>query len=126
MRKLRLDTRMSLGLRMSVSYTHLQKPSLPEELTAGYKLYGKTLCAKVLSVKTTGYSQYDLTFDFGAGETALSTDCANIHEGDFIAVYTAAMTVCTPDDLHAQPAAFPHCITDGIFVLNEDLSLIHI
>ena len=33
-----------------------QKPSLPEELTAGYKIYGKTLCAKVLSVKTTGYS----------------------------------------------------------------------
>ena len=97
-----------------------QKPSLPEELTAGYKIYGKTLCAKVLSVKTTGYSQYDLTVDFGAGETALSTDCANIHEGDFIAVDTAAMTVCTPDDLHAQPAEFPHCITDGIFVLNED------
>lgn len=97
-----------------------QKPSLPEELTAGYKIYGKTLCAKVLSVKTTGYSQYDLTVDFGAGETAVSTDCSNIHEGDFIAVDTAKMTVCTPDDLHAQQAEFPHCITDGIFILNED------
>ena len=97
-----------------------EKPSLPEELTAGYKIFGKTVIAKVLSVQPTGYSRYDLTVDCGAGETRLSTDCANIHADDFIAVDTAAMTVCTPDDLHAQPAEFPHCITDGILILNED------
>ena len=74
----------------------------------------------MLSVQPAGYSQYDLTVDCGAGETRLSTDCANIHADDFIAVDTAAMTVCTPDDLHAQPAEFPHCITDGILILNED------
>ena len=97
-----------------------QQPSLPAELTAGYKLYGETRCAKVLSVTTAAYGQYALTVDCGAGETALTTDCANIHEGDFIAIDTGKNTVCTPADLRAQQAEFPHCIENGIFILNED------
>ena len=96
-----------------------QKPSLPEELTAGYKIYGKTLAAKVLSVETTGYSQYALSVDLGGEPVALTTDCMNIHEGDFIAVDTGKNTVCTLADLHAQQAEFPHCIDDGIFILKE-------
>ena len=85
-----------------------QKPSLPEDLTAGYKIYGKTLCAKVLSVKTTGYSQYDLTVDFGAGETALSTDCSRTSTRATSSPWTRRrMTVCTPDDLHAPARGVP-------------------
>lgn len=97
-----------------------EKPSLPEELNPGYKIFGKVLAARVLSVETTGYSQYRLALDLGKGEEPAETGCANIHEGDFIAFDTGRGTVCTPADLHAQQAEFPHCIEDGIFILNEE------
>ena len=35
-----------------------------------------------------------------------------------MAYNTADNTICTLEDLHAQQAEFPHCITDGIWVLN--------
>lgn len=97
-----------------------EKPSLPETLTPGDKIFGKVHIAKVLAVKTTAYSQYALTVDLGKGEEQLSTGCANIHEGDFLAVDTGSGAVLTPADLRAQPAEFPHCIEDGIFILNEE------
>lgn len=97
-----------------------EKPSLPETLVPGDKIFGKVHTAKVLAVETTAYSQYALTVDLGKGEERLSTDCANIHEGDFIAVDTGSNTVLTLAGLRAQPAEFPHCIEDGIFILNEE------
>ncbi len=96
-----------------------EKPSLPETLTPGAKLFGKVVTAKVLAVKTTGYSQYALTVDLGGGAESVSTSCANIHEDDFVAVDTGRGTVCTLADLRARQEEFPHCIEDGIFVLNE-------
>ena len=97
-----------------------EKPSLPETLTPGDKIFGKVHTAKVLAVETTAYSQYALTVDLGKGEEQLRTDCANIHEGDFVAVDTGSNTVLTLAGLRAQPAEFPHCIEDGIFILNEE------
>ena len=97
-----------------------EKPSLPETLVPGDKIFGKVHTAKVLAVETTAYSQYALTVDLGKGEERLSTDCANIHEGDFVAVDTGSNTVLTLAGLRAQPAEFPHCIEDGIFILNEE------
>ncbi|WP_438819475.1 phenylalanine--tRNA ligase subunit beta [Intestinimonas massiliensis (ex Afouda et al. 2020)] len=37
-----------------------------------------------------------------------------------VAYNTKFDTICTLEDLHAQQAEFPHCIPDGIFVLDED------
>ncbi len=97
-----------------------ERPSLPEELTPGYKIFGKVLAAKVLAVKTTGYSQYELAVDLGKGGETVSTGCMNIHEGDFVAVDTGRGEVCTLADLHARQEEFPNCIEDGIFVLDEE------
>ncbi len=97
-----------------------EKPSLPETLFPGLKIFGKVCAAKVLAVKTTGYSQYELTVDLGSGSETVATGCANIHEDDFVAVDTGRGAVCTLADLHAQQAEFPHCIEDGIFILDEE------
>ena len=96
------------------------KPSIPADVQPGHKIYGPVVAAKVTAVTTTGYSAYDVTLDTGDGTAAVSTTCSNIHEGDLVAYNTKAGSICTLTDLHAQQAEFPHCITDGIFVLNED------
>lgn len=44
----------------------------------------------------------------------------NLHAGDLVAYDTAKNHVCTLDDLRAKQEEFPHCITDGILILNED------
>ncbi len=95
------------------------KPSISPDIKAGDQIFGKVLAAEVLSIETTGYSQYALTVSLGGELLALTTDCANIHQGDLLAVNTASNIVCTLADLHAQQREFPNCIEDGIFILNE-------
>ncbi len=96
------------------------KPSIPADIQPGHKVYGPVVCAKVTGVTTTGYSTYDVTLDTGDGTATVSTTCPNLHEEDLAAYNTKSNTICTLEDLHAQQAEFPHCIPDGIFVLNED------
>ena len=96
------------------------KPSIPADIQPGHKIYGPVVCAKVTGVTTTGYSAYDIALDTGDGTVTVSTTCPNLHEEDLVAYNTKSSTICTLEDLHAQQAEFPHCIPDGIFVLNED------
>ena len=96
------------------------KPSIPADIQPGHKIYGPVVCAKVTGVTTTGYSAYDVALDTGNGTVTISTNCPNLHEEDLVAYNTKSNTICTLEDLHAQQAEFPHCIPDGIFVLNED------
>ena len=96
------------------------KPSIPADIQPGHKIYGPVVCAKVTGVTTTGYSTYDIALDTGDGTVTVSTNCPNLHEADLVAYNTKSNTICTLEDLHAQQAEFPHCIPDGIFVLNED------
>ena len=96
------------------------KPSIPADIQPGHKVYGPVVCAKVTGVTTTGYSTYDVTLDTGDGTATVSTTCPNLHEEDLVAYNPKSNIICTLEDLHAQQAEFPHCIPDGIFVLNED------
>ncbi|MCC8065031.1 MAG: phenylalanine--tRNA ligase subunit beta [Clostridiales bacterium] len=97
-----------------------EKPSIPEDVQPGLRIYGKVYTAKVLSCETVAYSTYQLTVDWGKGEKAVSTRCANIHAGDMICVNTTSGEVLTLAGLHAQQKEFPNCIEDGIFILDED------
>nr|WP_130871222.1 phenylalanine--tRNA ligase subunit beta [Intestinimonas massiliensis (ex Afouda et al. 2020)] len=97
-----------------------EKPSIPADIQPGHKIYGPVVAASVTAVAVTGYSAYDVTLDTGDKTCAVSTRCPNLHEGDMVAYNTKFDTICTLEDLHAQQAEFPHCIPDGIFVLDED------
>ena len=97
-----------------------EKPSIPGDIRPGDKIYGPVLCAKVLQVTTLSYGCYNVTLETGSAEAEVETTCRNLHEGDRIAYNTKEQSICTLADLHAQQAEFPHCIPDGIFVLNED------
>lgn len=97
-----------------------EKPSIPEDVAPGHKIYGKVVAAKVLDCQTVSYSNYTLKLDTGAGEVEASTDCQNVHADDMICYNTATGAVLTLADLHAQQKEFPNCIEDGIFILNEE------
>ena len=97
-----------------------KKPSIPSDIKAGDRVFGKVLAAEVSSVRTVEYGRYEITASFGKEPVALATDCCNIHEGDLLAVNTEDNTVCTLADLHAEQKEFPNCIDNGIFVLNEE------
>ena len=97
-----------------------EKPSIPADIQPGHKIYGPVVAAKVAAIAVTGYSAYEVTLDTGDGSCTTSTTCPNLHEGDLVAYNTKANAICTLEDLHSQQAEFPHCIPDGIFILNED------
>lgn len=97
-----------------------EKPSIPEDVQPGLRIYGKVYTARVLKCETVAYSTFALTVDWGKGEQSVTTNCANIHEGDMICVDTNSGAVLTLAGLHAQQKEFPNCIEDGIFILNEE------
>lgn len=97
-----------------------EKPSIPENVQEGLRIYGKVYTAKVLSCETVAYATYKLSVDWGKGAKEITTNCANIHEGDMICVDTKSGEVLTLAGLHAQQKEFPNCIEDGIFILNEE------
>lgn len=101
-----------------------KKPSIPAEVQPGYKLFGRVIVAKVggINAGTAGQWLCNLSWKGKNGPDAIivSTDCQNIHTGDLVAYDTVKQTICTLEDLHAQQAEFPHCISDGIFILHED------
>jgi len=89
------------------------KPSISADIQPGDTIYGPVVCARV--VEDTAVS-----VDIGGAIRTVKTPCSNLHEGDLIAYHTANNTICTLADLHAQSAEFPHCIPDGIFILQEE------
>ena len=96
------------------------KPSISPDIKAGDKIYGKVIAARVEKLETLAYSRYKLSLDTGKGSAETITGCQNIHQGDLLAYDTGKDKVCTLTDLHAEQREFPHCITDGIFIINED------
>ena len=96
------------------------KPSIPADIQPGAKVFGPVVAAKVTAVTTVGYSAYQVALDLGGDTANIESRCMNLHAGDMVAYNTKTASICTLDDLHAQQAEFPHCITDGIFVLGEE------
>ncbi len=97
-----------------------EKPSIPADIKAGDKVFGPVVAAKVLECTPISYGLFHTCLDLGDATAVPDTTCMNLHEGDLVAYNTKTDTICTLADLHAQQAEFPHCIPDGIFVLNED------
>ena len=98
-----------------------EKPSIPADIKAGDKVFGPVVCGKVLECETQSYGLYHTTLDIGCATVSPDTACSNIHVGDLVAYNTKTDSICTLEDLHAEQKEFPHCIADGIFVLNEDV-----
>ena len=95
------------------------KPSIPADIKPGDKVYGPVLCGRVEAVKSTD-GGYDVRVNDGTVTRAAKTVCSNLHEGDLVAYNTKSDTICTLEDLHAEQKEFPHCISDGIFILREE------
>jgi len=95
------------------------KPSIPADIKPGDKVYGPVLCGRVEAVESTD-GGYDVRVNDGTVTRAAKTVCSNLHEGDLVAYNTKSGTICTLEDLHAEQKEFPHCIADGIFILQEE------
>ncbi|MGE4277289.1 MAG: phenylalanine--tRNA ligase subunit beta [Lawsonibacter sp.] len=97
-----------------------EKPSIPADVQPGHNIYGPVVAAQVMSVENAGINLWTCILSDGSGTPQVVTPCQNVHTGDLVALNTKTNTICTPDDLHAQQAEFPHCIPDGIFILHEE------
>ena len=95
------------------------KPSIPADIKLGDKVYGPVLCGRVEAVESVD-GGYNVRVNDGTVTRAAKTVCSNLHEGDLVAYNTKSDTICTLEDLHAEQKEFPHCIADGIFVLQEE------
>ncbi len=95
------------------------KPSIPADIKPGDKIYGPVLCGRVEAVESVD-GGYNVRVNDGTVTRAAKTACSNLHEGDLVAYNTKSDTICTLEDLHAEQKEFPHCIADGIFVLQEE------
>ena len=97
-----------------------EKPSIPADVQPGHKIYGPVVAAKVTGVENAGVNLWKCALDDGKGVVEVTAPCQNLHEGDLVALNTKVNAICTLADLHAEQAEFPHCISDGIFILHED------
>ena len=95
------------------------KPSIPADIKPGDKVYGPVLCGRVEAVESVD-GGYNVRVNDGKTTHEGKTVCSNLHEGDLVAYNTKSDTICTLEDLHAEQKEFPHCIADGIFVLQEE------
>lgn len=96
------------------------KPSIPADIKPGDKVYGPVVAARVLECAAQGDGTFHTCLDLGNATAVPDTRCSNLHEGDLVAYNTKSDTICTLEDLHAEQKEFPHCIADGIFVLQEE------
>ena len=100
------------------------KPSIPADVQPGHKIFGPVVAAEVKEVNAAENGAWACTLSYAEqdGPTAaiVKTPCQNIHVGDMVAYDTKTGAICTLADLHAEQKEFPHCIPDGIFVLQED------
>ena len=97
-----------------------EKPSIPADIKAGDKIFGSVVAAEVLECAAISYGLFHTCLNLGDATSVPDTNCMNLHEGDLVAYNTQTDSICTLADLHAQQAEFPHCIPDGIFILNEE------
>ena len=101
-----------------------EKPSIPADIQPGHKIFGPVVCAGVGAVTPAGEGRWACGLMWTEGGepvgTTVETDCQNIHSMDLVAFNTKTRSICTLADLHAEQKEFPHCIPDGIFVLQED------
>lgn len=96
------------------------KPSIPADIKPSDKVYGPVVAARVLECAPLGDGTFHTCLDLGNATAVPDTRCSNFHEGDLVAYNTKSDTICTLEDLHAEQKEFPHCIADGIFVLQEE------
>ena len=96
------------------------KPSIPADIKPGDKVYGPVVAARVLECAPLGDGTFHTCLDLGNATAVPDTRCSNLHEGDLVAYNTKSDTICTLEDLHAEQKEFPHCISDGIFILREE------
>ena len=96
------------------------KPSTPADIKAGDKIFGSVVAAKALDVQNKGYGLWQVALDLGEAAADPVTDCQNVHAGDLVAYDTKKNAILSLDDLRAKQEEFPHCISDGILILNED------
>lgn len=96
------------------------KPSIPADIKPGDKVYGPVVAARVLECAPLGDGTFHTCLDLGNATAAPDTRCSNLHEGDLVAYNTKSDSICTLEALHAEQKEFPHCIADGIFVLQEE------
>ena len=97
------------------------KPSVSPDIRPGDKLFGQVVCAEALQLACAGEGRWEVRMNLGQEEETVITPCQNIHAGDKLAYDRKNGTICTPADLRAEQAEFPHCIADGILVLQEDV-----
>ncbi len=96
-----------------------ERPSVKADIQAGECVFGPVLAAQVLEVTGQG-GEFQVTLDLGERREQAVTACANLHPGDLAAYHTKTGRICTLKDLRAEQREFPHCIEDGIFVLQEE------
>lgn len=96
------------------------KPSIPADIKPGDKVYGPVVAARVLECAPLGDGTFHTCLDLGNATAVPDTCCSNLHEGDLVAYNTKSDAICTLEDLHAEQKEFPHCIPDGIFILQEE------
>ena len=97
-----------------------EKPSIPADIQPGHKIFGPVIAAKVLECMPLGDGGYHTCMDVGEATVCPDIRCDNVHVGDLVAYNEKTNTICTLADLHAEQREFPHCISDGIFVLREE------
>lgn len=96
------------------------KPSISADISAGDKIFGSVKAAEVRSVEK-AENGWSLILNVGTEQEKTVSRCDNLHEGDMVAFDTKTGKVCELEDLRAQQAEFPHCISDGIFILQESV-----
>ena len=97
-----------------------EKPSIPADIQPGHKIYGPVVCGRMLEVMPLSDGSFHTCVDLGDATAVPDTRCQNLHMGDLVACNTKEDTICTLADLRAEPAEFPHCIPDGIWILNQE------
>ena len=96
-----------------------EKPSIPQGVVPGHKIFGSIKAAFVTRVESLSGGQFTVFCDSGGLYHTITTSLANIHAHDTVALDVEKEHICTLADLRAEQREFPHCINDGIFVLHE-------
>ena len=95
------------------------KPSISPDIMPGDKIFGSVSAAKITGLTKRNFTLWDCRLSLGETEAECVSDCCNLHVGDLVAFNTVHPHICSPEDLHAKPEEFPHCIHDGILILRE-------
>ena len=103
-------------------YTPLdpEKPSIPEDIQPGQRIYGPVVAARALETERSSRGVWRILLDIGRDDPEMDeARVQNVHVGDLVAWDSSRKDICTLEDLRAQQAEFPHCIPDGIWIMEE-------